>query len=61
MKDLFASKKFLTAVLGMIVTVGGWALGIPEEVIEKAVYPFLAAIFGFAAQDYAKERDKPKA
>lgn len=61
MKDLFGSKKFKTAIIGVIVAFAGHFLDIPAEVVERALWAILAAIGGFAAQDVGKERAKLEA
>lgn len=56
-RDLLRSKKFKTAVLAAVIPIVAHFLEIPQEVAQEAVYGLIAAIFGFAAQDYAKARD----
>ncbi len=58
MKDLLGSKKFKTAMIGVVVSFAGYFLDIPAEVVERALWTILAAIGGFAAQDVGKERAK---
>lgn len=56
-KDLLSSKKFKTAVVAAVIPLVAHFLEIPQEVAQEAVYGLVAAILGFAAQDYAKARD----
>jgi hypothetical protein len=57
LKELLRSKKFKTAMVASVVPFVAYYLEIPPEVAQEAVYGLVAAILGFAAQDYAKARD----
>ena len=56
LKSWLSSKKFKTAILGAIVPFVAYFLEVPQEVAYTAVASLMAAVFGFAHQDYAKAK-----
>ena len=58
-KDLLSSKKFLSAVAGVIVIIGGkFGLELNSEELILAVSPLLAYILGQGIADNGKEKAK---
>ena len=57
MPSLLKSKKFGTLILGVIALLAETLLELPADLVESTMALFIAAISGFAVQDYGKARD----